>query len=269
MVIVRTSQSKSEKQSLDNMAHVRTIRVESEFKTVKKVLGEINTSYTLVKNKKRIKGGVFFDDFIKEVQSKTYPTNHGFLSVEQIAKYGVRGTGKNIILMAYPNKDLAEKIYATGEAIHVITEEDDLFEIAVWCTHNGIGYTLWERRTKLCREDSEVKIFEWDSLDWTLDHIIGDYAQKRNKTVYTGEHYVDDGCFRHDTISVLLTILDGIRSIDDGRVLDMFIEAMKPIGSMHGTLAYDRVKIAQKHLDTAKSISRDLNRKASRTSDAS
>ena len=251
--------SNSTRIDFDEILDDDTIRVDREFKMIREILGKIDTSYQLVKNRKEIQGGIFFEDFVKKIQTKTYPTNRGLLTVKQIGEYSKFGDDAHVNLMEYANRNLAKTLHPTRETVHVISTSDDIFEVAVWCAHNGVKYThndrekMWAPRTD---KKNTGKFAQSSSFEGNLDDVIGEYSFQRNAGRRDGTEFVNSG--RVDTVPMLLTILDGMINIGDERVLRMFLETISPVSLLITNWNEDKVGILQKYLADAKSISDDI-----------
>ena len=216
----------------------KTICANSEFQTIRKIFKKVICTYRVVKQRKDIAKGIPFDDFIKTIESKKYPTNGGLMHVSDIAKK------KQIVLMQYPDKNLAGLLDSWLEQFLVVSDVDELFEIAVWLSCKNIEYVF-------------VQNIHHYEKEFDLEGMINKYGLARNVSI-SKDDYVETWYEKTDDIPKLLTLLDGILTINDDRVLKMFMSATKKNKPREWSEMQNNFKVMQQHLQTSRTISNEL-----------
>ncbi len=233
----------------------KTIRADSEFQTVRKIFQKIICSYRVVKNRKDIKSsGISFDEFVATIESKTYPTSKGYLHVSDIAattavtKKKKEQEQEPITLLQYPDHNLAGRLLDSteDEELLVMSNADELFEIAVWLSHNNIKYVFAKNIVNY-------------NKDYDLAKLINKYAITRNVSV-TSDDYICYWYEHTDDIPKMLTLLDGILTINDDRALSLFMSATKKNQSSQYDTMQNSLDVMQNHLRTSLLISKDLKK---------
>lgn len=216
-----------------------TIRVDAEFQMIKNIFKNVICSYKVVKDNKNLTSGIQFADFIATIKSKTYHTTRGDMTVEDIAK------SQNVYLFEYDDGNLASLLSNNDEELIIISNADELFEIAVWL---------------MCKNNRDI-FLKTDSISHCaldkMEDMLSKYGLTRNVTVDMNDYIVS--WYNHvDDIPKLMAILDGVMTISNDKMLELFLDAAKKNQRYSGGQMQNDVSTIQKHLVSAREISNKL-----------
>ncbi len=219
----------------------KTIRADKEFQMVKNTFKNAVCSYKTVKDKADIKGGIAFSDFVTGIESKTYPTSSGNILPKDIARY------PDITLFEYDNRNLAPALETREDSILVISDADELFEIAVYLSYKNIPYNFVKEQSRSSGENC-----------FDVGEMINKYGKTRDVTVHTDDYIIP--YYNHaDDIPKLMSILDGIMTISNEKMLHLFLDATKKNKRYDNSEMQNKLPFIQSHLAAAREISKRLS----------
>ena len=180
-------------------------------------------------------------DFVTTIESKTYSTSKGNLSPKDIAKY------TDINLFEYDDdKNIAPLLETQDNKLLIISNADELFEISVWLSYKNIDHNLVKNVARYL-----------DKNYFDIQNLLDIFGTKRDVTICTDD-YISSYYDHVDDIPKMMSVLDGIMTIKDDKMLELFLAATKKNQQSENLDMQNKLSVMQKHLATARRISDQL-----------
>ncbi len=191
---VRRHTSRCGKDAIDN----KVIRIEGrKMRPYLNMLSQVQTSYEIVMDDKRIKKGIKLEELVKQLEDKMIDTSDGRLSLEQIAR-----CGRKIALILYSDASISRHL-GSSSALAIVGDADTLFEIMVFLEFNEVKYTIDTDGHK------------------SLDKYIS------GKDLHDYEFVYDSSYSKIGDSEILYSVVHAVKEVRDERLLNLFLNAAR------------------------------------------
>ena len=188
-----------------NEVDQRTIRIpRGQMPGYLGILSQLGTEYKLVMDRKGLEGGIQLERFVDQLASKRMLTNKGSRALSEL-----KSSVEKARICVYSDPTIANS-YTASKNLIVFSEEDEVFELAIFLTFHSVEYSI----------DS--------SGHGAFDEAFG-------KTDAKAWEFINDSSYaKVGDAEVLFSVIHASRAISDTGVKELFLNAARHLKEAEG-----------------------------------